>query len=144
MDEFNFDLLPNLIGYNLRKAQSAVFQDFAVSLRDCNITPGHFGVLGLVQANAGLNQTALGKALGIDRSTVVAVIDKLETRGLVERTPALTDRRSYALQLSQNGVKLLLLARSLVAKHEQRIAEGLTKEDQEQLITLLSKLRDSL
>ena len=141
MDDFDFDLLPGLIGYNLRKAQTAVFQDFSVSLQDCDITPGQFGVLVLIQANTGLNQTALGKALGIDRSTVVAVIDKLEAGGLVERTPALTDRRSYALQLSLQGTNLLRRARSLVAKHEKRIAAGLTKADQGQLITLLSKLQ---
>ena len=60
MDDFNFDLLPGLIGYNLRKAQTAVFQDFSVCLKDCDITPGQFGVLVLIQANTGLNQTALG------------------------------------------------------------------------------------
>ena len=142
MDDFDFDLLPRLIGYNLRKAQTAVFQDFSVSLQDCEITPGQFGVLVLIQANTGLNQTALGKALGIDRSTVVAVIDKLEARGLVERTPAPTDRRSYALQLSLQGINLLLRARSLVARHEKRIAAGLTKADQDQLNTLLSRLQE--
>ena len=50
MDEFDHDLLPGLIGYNLRKAQTAVFQDFSRSLQDCNITPGQFGVLVLIQA----------------------------------------------------------------------------------------------
>ena len=144
MDDFNFDLLPNLIGYNLRKAQTAVFRDFSLSLRDCNITPGQFGVLVLVQANIGLNQTTLGKALGIDRSTVVAVIDKLEARGLVERTPALTDRRSYALQLSPQGKNLLCHARNMVAKHEKRISKGLSKPDQVLLISLLQKLQDDL
>ena len=144
MDDFNFDLLPTLVGYNLRKAQTAVFQDFSLSLRDCNITPGQFGVLVLVQANIGLNQTTLGKALGIDRSTVVAVIDKLEARGLVERTPALTDRRSYALQLSPQGVNLLCRARNMVAKHEKRISKGLSKPDQVRLISLLQKLQEGL
>lgn len=144
MENFNFDLLPSLIGYHLRKAQTAVFQDFSLSLRDCNITPGQFGVLVLVKANVGLNQTTLGNALGIDRSTVVAVINKLEARGLVERTPALTDRRSYALQLSPQGVKLLRRARNMVAKHEKRISKGLTQSDQVQLIGLLQKLWEDL
>ena len=103
MDAFNFDLLPGLIGYNLRKAQTAVFQDFSLSLKDWNITLGQFGVLVIVQVNIGLNQTTLGNAIGIDRSTVVAVIDKLEARGLVERTLTLSDRRSYAFQLSPDG-----------------------------------------
>jgi len=140
MNEFDHDLLPGLIGYNLRKAQTAVFQDFSRSLRKCSITPGQFGVLVLIQANAGLNQTSLAKALGIDRSTVVAVIDKLEGRGLVDRTPAPTDRRSYALQLSDQGATLLHEARDLVATHEARIAKDLSAGEQSQLISLLSRL----
>ena len=143
MDEFDHDLLPGLIGYNLRKAQTAVFQDFSRSLQDCNITPGQFGVLVLIQANAGLNQTSLGRALGIDRSTVVAVIDKLEGRGLVDRTPAPGDRRSYALRLSESGGALLKRTRGLVTAHEARIANDLSSGEQAQLIALLSRLAES-
>jgi DNA-binding MarR family transcriptional regulator len=137
---YDYDLLPALIGYNLRRAQTAVFQDFSHSLKDCNITPGQFGVLILIQANSGLNQTRLGNALGIDRSTVVAVIDRLEERGLVERAPAPTDRRSYALGLSDQGVALLRRARGLVEAHERRIAQDLNPTEQKQLKALLSRL----
>ena len=141
MTEHDYDLLPSLIGYNLRQAQTAVFQDFSESLKDCNITPGQFGVLVLIAANTGLNQTSLGNDLGIDRSTVVAVIDKLEGRGLVERSPAPKDRRSYALRLSEQGAELLQRARGLVADHEKRIAGDLQPTEQHQLIALLSRLR---
>ena len=139
-DNYDYDLLPGLIGYNLRRAQTAVFQDFSKSLKDCNITPGQFGVLVLIQANSGLNQTRLGNALGIDRSTVVAVIDRLDTRGLVERAPAPTDRRSYALHLSDQGVALLRQARGLVEEHESRIARDLNPAEQKQLNELLTRL----
>ena len=137
---YDYDLLPALIGYNLRRAQTAVFQDFSESLKDCDITPGQFGVLVLIAANYGLNQTRLSNALGIDRSTVVAVIDRLEGRGLVQRTPAPTDRRSYALRLSDQGRALLRRARSLVETHEKRIAQDLTPVEQKQLNALLSRL----
>ncbi|MBC8241862.1 MAG: MarR family transcriptional regulator [Alphaproteobacteria bacterium] len=139
-DDYDYDLLPGLIGYNLRRAQTAVFQNFSESLKDCNITPGQFGVLVLIQANSGLNQTRLGKALGIDRSTVVGVIDRLEKRGLVERAPVPADRRSYALCLSDQGVTLLQHARSLVEAHERRIAQDLNPAEQKQLKALLSRL----
>jgi DNA-binding MarR family transcriptional regulator len=139
---FDYDLLPGLIGYNLRRAQTAVFQDFSESLKDCDITPGQFGVLILIEANAGLNQTQLGNAVGIDRSTVVAVIDRLEGRGLVLREPAPNDRRSYALRLSEQGQTLLAQARTKVAEHEARISQGLNMDEQKQLIGLLSRLRE--
>lgn len=140
MTEHDYDLLPGLIGYHLRRAQTAVFQDFSEGLKDCDITPGQFGVLVLIKANGGLNQTSLGRALGIDRSTVVAVIDKLEGRGLVNRAPAPSDRRSYSLRLSDQGSALLARATALVAEHEKRIAHDLTDAEQRQLIDLLVRL----
>ncbi|MBT3373133.1 MAG: MarR family transcriptional regulator [Rhodospirillaceae bacterium] len=139
-ENFDYDLLPGLIGYNLRKAQAAAFQNFTESLKGCDITPGQFGVLVLIEANSGLNQTRLGKAVGIDRSTVVAVIDRLEGRGLVDRLPAPSDRRSYALHLSDQGRALLHQARDLVVAHEARVAKNLNAAEQTQLIELLSRI----
>ena len=55
MGDLNFDLLPSLIGYNFRKPRTAVFQDFSLSLKNRNITPGQFGVFVLVKANFSLN-----------------------------------------------------------------------------------------
>jgi DNA-binding MarR family transcriptional regulator len=94
----------------------------------------------LIEANSGLNQTRLGNALGIDRSTVVAVIDRLEGRGLVDRKPAPSDRRSYALHLTEQGRALLHQARDLVVAHETRIAKNLNAAEQAQLIELLSRI----
>ena len=139
-ENFDYDLLPGLIGYNLRKAQAAACQNFTESLKGCDITPGQFGVLVLIEANSGLNQTRLGKAVGIDRSTVVAVIDRLEGRGLVDRLPAPSDRRSYALHLSDQGRALLHQARDLVVAHEARVAKNLNAAEQTQLIELLSRI----
>lgn len=59
-------------------------------------------------ANRGLSQSELVAALGIDRSTLVAVIHGLEKRALVKRHPSPTDRRSYALALTDAGTDLLL------------------------------------
>ena len=80
-DAIDYAILPDLIGYNLRRAEAAMMQDFVRALGELGITPGQFGTLVLIDANSGLNQTALGNALGIDRSTVVSVIDRLEARG---------------------------------------------------------------
>ena len=140
-DSLNYAVLPELSGYNLRRAEGAMTQDFMRTLGDeVAITPGQFGVLVLIDANPGLNQTTLGRALGIDRSTVVSVIDKLEARGLVERAPSAHDRRSYALGLSAAGVELLGRARPLVRRHEDQLASALSDEERARLIDLLRRL----
>lgn len=134
-------ILPGLIGYNLRRAEAAMMQDFMRGLAALAITPGQFGVLVLIDANPGLNQTSLGNALGIDRSTVVSVIDRLEARGLVRRAPSANDRRSYALRLTGDGQALLAEAEPLVREHEDRIAADLSAEERDQLLSLLSRIR---
>ena len=133
-------VLESLLGYHLRRAQVAVFQDFGVAMRGMDITPGQFGVLALIQANPGLTQSALGEAMGIDRSTVVAVIDRLESRGLVRRAPSPNDRRSYALVLDAEGERRFAEALKRVRAHERRIARRMSAAERVALIELLRRV----
>jgi DNA-binding MarR family transcriptional regulator len=133
-------MLSSLLGYHLRRAQIAVFQHFAETMGEAEITPGQFGVLTVIDRNGGLSQTQLGNALGIDRSTVVAVIDRLESRGLVVRAAAPGDRRSHALRLSDAGTSLLRRLDELVRSHERYITRRLSTEDRAVLIKLLGRI----
>jgi DNA-binding MarR family transcriptional regulator len=133
-------MLKSLLGYHLRRAQVAVFQHFTAAMGEVDITPGQFGVLSVIAGNPGLSQTQLGNALGIDRSTVVAVIDRLEGRQLVKRTPSPNDRRSHALQLSEQGARLLKRLEEMVRAHERHISRELSPEDQQALLTLLDRV----
>jgi DNA-binding MarR family transcriptional regulator len=133
-------MLKSLLGYHLRRAQVAVFQHFTETMGDAAITPGQFGVLAVISGNPGLSQTQLGNALAIDRSTVVAVIDRLEARGLVIRAAQPNDRRSHALQLSDAGTALLRRLEEMVREHERRIGRNLSAEEQRSLISLLDRV----
>ena len=67
----------------------------------------HAGILGVIERADGLSQQALGERLGVFPSRLVGVLDDLEGRGLVERRNSPTDRRSYALYLTEGGRKAL-------------------------------------
>lgn len=134
-------LLPELLGYHLRRAQLAVFQDFARAVGHGELTPAQFGALVVIERNPGLSQTELGLTLSIDRSTLVTVIDRLEGRGLVERADAPRDRRSYALHISQAGRSLLELLIGRVRAHEAHIAADLDADEKATLISLLRRVR---
>jgi DNA-binding MarR family transcriptional regulator len=133
-------MLPELLGYQLRRAQVAVFQHFSESMGALDITPGQFGMLAVINSNPGLSQTQLGNALGIDRSTVVAMIDRLEARDLVIRATAPNDRRSHALRLSDQGLALFKKLQDLVRAHERHISRALAPDDQRLLIRLLERV----
>ncbi|WP_246024223.1 MarR family winged helix-turn-helix transcriptional regulator [Azospirillum ramasamyi] len=128
------------MGYNLRKAQVAVFQSFQNAVAPHDITPGQFGVLIMIRENEGLSQSDLGTAVGIDRSTMVAVIDRLESRGLVVRAPSPNDRRSYALRLSPEGQALMDDLTPRVQAHDQSMVKDLSPEEQAQFIDFLRRV----
>ncbi|TAJ35813.1 MAG: MarR family transcriptional regulator [Reyranella sp.] len=141
--ELDRGVLPTLLGYVLRRTQSAVFADFAGTFQAAGaaLTPGEFGLLILVSRNTGLSQMALARALGIDRSTLVPILDRLQARGLLVRRRSPTDGRTHALRLTPSGEKALTRFTSLVRAHEKRIASRLSTAETLKLIELLEKVR---
>lgn len=129
--------LPDLLGYRLRLAQQAVFQDFAASVQ--GLSPGRVGLLVYVDANPGVTQSRLAEAVRRDRSTMVGVLDQLEARGLVERRRGL-DRRTNGLWLTRGGRAFLARALRAIERHERRIAAKLTPAERRRLLGLLAKI----
>ena len=133
-------ILDELLGYHLRRAQAAVFNDFMRTMAEDQITPGQFGVLTLIDRNPDLNQSALARVLGIERSTMVAVIDRLEERRLVARHESVSDRRSNVLGLTARGKALLAAAKPKVRRHEKHIAAGLEPGEVTALVDFLRRI----
>jgi len=133
-------MLPELVGYHVRLAQMAIFADFERALGELELSPGLFGLLVIIEANAALKQTQLADAARLDRSTLVPALDKLEDRGLVERRAAPGDRRSNGLFLTAAGAALLVAAKREVKRHEARLARGLGCGERDKLIALLTRI----
>jgi DNA-binding MarR family transcriptional regulator len=130
-------LLSGLLGYRLRLAQQAVFRDFARSIPEAS--PGRVGILLLIDANAGVTQSRLAHAVGIDRSTLVGVLHSLQALDLVERRRG-EDRRTNGLWLTRAGRLLVSSLKQRIGVHERRVAARLSPSERAQLLTLLEKL----
>ncbi len=131
--------LPGLLGYQLRLAQLAVFRDFERSAGGLGVSPGRFGLLALVEANPGVSQSRLAHAVGLDRSTMVAVLDQLGDRRLVERRAG-PDRRTNGLWLTREGKRLVARLKRRITEHEARIAGRLSAKERATLLELLRRL----
>jgi DNA-binding MarR family transcriptional regulator len=114
--------LPGYIGYALRRAQLATFQDFIRALAEVDIRPAQFSVLILLEVNPGLRPSQVSAALGIQRTNFVALSAELARRGLTRRGPAADDRRAHALYLTERGTALVQRMKALQQVHEQRVA----------------------
>jgi DNA-binding MarR family transcriptional regulator len=136
-DSLRRGMLPGLVGYRLRLAHQAVFRDFAASVPQA--TPGRAGMLMLVEANPGVTQGRLASEVGLDRSTMVGVVDALEGAGFVERRRG-EDRRTNGLWLTRRGRGVVAAMKRRIQAHERRVAAKLTVEERGQLLALLEKL----
>ena len=136
--------LPELIGYMLRRAQMVAFQDFFRAFAAADIRPAQYSVLTVIGHNPGLTQSRVSAALGIKRTNFVALLDSLESRGLAERRPAASDRRSHALHLTPAGRDLMRELDGLVDGLEQRLVARIGQDGRAQLLGLLHRLTDEV
>jgi len=67
---------------------------------------------------------------GLRGSTATAVLDRMEERGLITRTPNPDDRRSFLLELTAEGRSIAGEVQELVEKLEHSIARRITKDDE--------------
>lgn len=134
-----YDVLDELVGYAVRRAQLCIYEDFAATMEAEGITPQRFSSLVIVESNPGISQTRLAEVMGIARSGVVAIVDGFEEKGLVERQ-ASSDRRSYSLTLTKAGARQLKRYKEAVKAHDERISAALSATEKKQLRALLRKL----
>lgn len=139
----NRDILPELLGYQLRRAATRVYGSFGEHLRGLGLTQGQFGVLVLIGANPGLPQIALAQAVGSNRSLMVRTIDRLEAANLVRREAAPKDRRSHAIVVTPAGRAMIDRLKADVRAHEDRVAGVLDAAEFNILLGLLAKLNGS-
>ncbi len=136
----NMDILPEMLGYQLRRAQVTIFGTFLKRLQEQDITPGLFGLLVLIGANPGLSQTALANAVGTNRSLMVGMIDRLETSGLIIRRNSPVDTRTQAIYPSRKGQVMIARLKNVVREQEKKATAPLTDAERQTLLRLLCRL----
>jgi DNA-binding MarR family transcriptional regulator len=113
---------------------------FHKALEPEGLHPRHFGVMTMLAAHPGMSQQQLHEKTGIDPSSMVAVIDELQARGLAERRPDPQDRRARQVFLTEQGLATLERIRGLAANLQREFFGVLTAEERKTLHALLRKL----
>lgn len=132
--------LENVLGYVLRRAQVAVFNEFRRTFAGYDLRPTQYAVLSILAENPGMRQGDVSAALGIRRTNFVAVLDELERRGLARRKAVASDRRSRALYLTPEGERLAAEVSKVQDEQEVRLAALLPDGQRDHLIELLLRL----
>ncbi len=137
------DKAPSSLAFLLSQVGIYAASGFSKRLEEVDLQPPLFRVLNLIDAAEGRSQQAIAQAVQAPPSRMVAFVDELERRGLVERRADPKDRRVRALYLTAAGRELLARGREVARQHEQALTEGLSEADRARLVSLLQQVVES-
>jgi len=133
-------LLPNLLGYNVRRAQIALWRDLIRSLGERKVRPAVFSLLVLAEANHGIAQIQLANQLDVDKATIVGLIDRLQKQKWVTRKQSTVDRRRQGIYLTALGKRELEKLKRTMIEHEARFTRLFSADELMQLIGFLRRI----
>lgn len=113
---------------------------FAARIAELDLTPPQAGLLRAVAAGPGRSQQALAALLGTPPSRLVALVDQLDERGLVERGRNPDDRRLHALHLTEAGAALLGRIGEVARRHDDAVCAALDEGERATLRALLGRV----
>ena len=132
------------VGFTISTTGYAIARRFRELLAPLGLEPRDFALLRTVATSPGVTQQAIGERMGVKPSRMVAFVDALEQRGLLERRQNPQDRRARELFLTEQGRDVLQRAFAIAVSHEQLLSGDLSEDEREQLMELLARVGSHL
>jgi DNA-binding MarR family transcriptional regulator len=131
--------LTQSVGSMLTKARNLVISEMDAALKDLDITTLQMGVLVAMQRGLASTPREVSKALSVDTGLMTRVLDKLQGKGLLDRSRSLDDRRVINLLLTKKGQEVAAEISKIAPQVLNARLEKFTKAEFEQLGRLLQK-----
>ncbi len=119
-------------------------QSFRALMTSLSLEPRSFGVLRVLAEVGPLTQHRLSELAHVPASTLVALLDDLETGGLITRCPHPGDRRAHQVLLTTQGREVIDRATALAWRHEEAITAGFSSAERQGLLAALSRILQNL
>lgn len=132
--------LEALPGFQVRRLHQIAVALFLQEAADTGITPVQFGALQGIANQPGIDQRTLARSIGLDTSTLAGVIDRLESRALVQRSASPHDRRVRLLTLTPAGHELLAELVPAMQRAQLRILAPLPAAQRREFMRMLNTL----
>ena len=120
-------------GYQLSKIAQEMGESFAKELTNYELTSRDFGILSTIYNNESLTQKDIGLLLKVDRTTMVQLIDVLESTHLVKRVSNPNDRRANFIQITEEGLSILEKNQEKLEIYEKHVVSQMSA-DQKKVI----------
>jgi DNA-binding MarR family transcriptional regulator len=130
---------PGFLIRRLQQIQVAVFMNECAAA-DIDITPVQWGILTIVAEYPGVGQIEISEELGLDRSNVANVVDRLVKRGLLRQKTSSADARKKDITLTKAGEKIIEQVEASAQRAQRKILSPLNESEREVFIDLLTRL----
>lgn len=132
--------LGDLPGHYIRRLQQIAVAVFLQEAEPFGLTPVQYAALQTVANVPGIDQRTLARTIGLDTSTIAAVIDRLEARGLMQRNASPGDKRVRMLSLTDDGRSNLQAVVPAMRRAQERILEPLPVPERGEFMRMLRTL----
>jgi len=123
----------DVLGYLLKHATMRLNALTDAALQPHGVDSKDLGILRVMVREDALSQLQVAQALGIDRTTMVSLLDALESRGIVTRSPDPDDRRRNLVQLTSAGAEIYSAGEAVRKAVEGEFLAPLDKASRENL-----------
>jgi DNA-binding MarR family transcriptional regulator len=134
------DPLAHRLGYLLKHVQLRFAEQGAKALEPLGITGRQLAVLVVLDAGEPLSQLEAAGRLGVDRTTMVALVDELEELGLALRRKSTADRRKNIVELTDRGRDVLNRGNGIRQDAEKEFLKPLSPVETELFLRILQTL----
>ena len=133
--------ISRMAGHLIRRLNQQSTQVFTRRMQAAgfDLTPVQFAALDAIRADPGLDQARVAARIAYDKATIGGVIDRLEQKGLVERSVSKTDRRAREVRLTKIGRRTYDDVLPMVTDLQAEILEGLTFDERRRFLDLAEK-----
>jgi DNA-binding MarR family transcriptional regulator len=130
-------------GFLLAQLGRAVTRQYRCALSPIGLKPRETQALLRLRDEGPMGQQALGAALDIDASNLVALLNDLEADGLISRRRDPDDRRRHVVDVSKRGAKLVDEVERAAAEVEDQFFAALDEDERVALQGLLARVARS-
>jgi len=132
--------LSRRLGYLFKHAQLRMAELSEKALAPHGINGRELAVLLVLAGREPASQQQAAQRLGIDRTTMVALLDALQAKGLVSRQPHAEDRRRNVVEVTDAGQDTLRRAVAATDEAERTLLAPLSRQDAEHLRDFLQAI----
>ena len=99
-----------------------------------------YSVLVALDRSAIRTQAALADAIGADKTRIIAILDELQDKGLIERVADPEDRRARLLEITKDGRRVKETVQAAIQRGEERWLSTLSATDRAAFLRVLQQL----